>query len=507
MRRVRAKRIKKPKHRTVTRAYRFALYILPERSQQLFKQLLACGELRNLLALERQRDREAQRLVKEAGGAAQYLTKGDQYRRISELVRTDERFSDIHSQVLQNIADRIDAGIKRWLEARAEGRTRVRPPGQIDLKRYRSFTYTQYGSSAHLRRGVLHLSKLGYFRVHDYRKMRGLPKTVTVAFKQGRWWAIITCEIQAKDASRSLEEVSQLPDTGIDPGLTALATTAQGVVHDPPKALKESLSKLRAASRTMSRKFEARKLAFELENARRKALKEAPIATIREVEYSKRLKAQIRVVAKLHTKVERVRDHHHKRIARQIERTHRRVAVEEHSVQFMLANRRTARAASDRAIASFKGHLRSALGEARYEPVPSSRPGIGGNSQTCLCGASVPKTLAERVHHCRACGLTAPRDQVSANIVMGVAFGHTHLQPGTGQVFVRRGGVQTDGALPSRECESASETSVKRQAFTSSGRLHNTARAKASAEVKTPAHRRRKPSLSGATKQSAPDRA
>jgi hypothetical protein len=35
-------------------------------------------------------------------------------------------------------------------------------------------------------------------------------------------------------------------------------------------------------------------------------------------------------------------------------------------------------------------------------------------SQHCLCGKRVPKTLAQRIHHCPACGLRADRDIVSA---------------------------------------------------------------------------------------------
>ncbi|HEY6646726.1 MAG TPA: zinc ribbon domain-containing protein, partial [Mycobacterium sp.] len=35
-------------------------------------------------------------------------------------------------------------------------------------------------------------------------------------------------------------------------------------------------------------------------------------------------------------------------------------------------------------------------------------------SQHCLCGARVPKTLAQRTHHCPACGLVADRDITSA---------------------------------------------------------------------------------------------
>jgi ribosomal protein L24E len=166
----------------------------------------------------------------------------------------------------------------------------------------------------------------------------------------------------------------------------------------------------------------------------------------------------------------------------------------------MLANRRTARAAADRAIGAFKGHLRAAVGQARYVAVPNRRPGIGGNSQTCLCGAAVPKTLKERTHCCPACGLTAPRDQVSANIVMGCAFGTTHLQPGAGHAFVRRGGTQVVGAsAPSHECESTSEAPLKRQLFTTPSERHNTADAQATAIVKNTRHRRRRASLPVAT--------
>ncbi|MCW5969025.1 MAG: transposase [Blastocatellales bacterium] len=35
-----------------------------------------------------------------------------------------------------------------------------------------------------------------------------------------------------------------------------------------------------------------------------------------------------------------------------------------------------------------------------------------GTSQECLCGAEVPKTLSDRWHHCKSCGLSEPRDHV-----------------------------------------------------------------------------------------------
>jgi putative transposase len=41
-----------------------------------------------------------------------------------------------------------------------------------------------------------------------------------------------------------------------------------------------------------------------------------------------------------------------------------------------------------------------------------------GTSQTCLCGASVPKTLSQRWHLCSECGLSAPGDHVSAQLIL-----------------------------------------------------------------------------------------
>ena len=45
-----------------------------------------------------------------------------------------------------------------------------------------------------------------------------------------------------------------------------------------------------------------------------------------------------------------------------------------------------------------------------------------GTSQTCICGASVPKLLSNREHVCIECGLIAPRDVVSAQVILQRAW-------------------------------------------------------------------------------------
>jgi hypothetical protein len=201
------------------------------------------------------------------------------------------------------------------------------------------------------------------------------------------------------------------------------------------------------------------------------------------------LKRQIRHVAIAHTRVARVRRDQLRKVAHQIERNYRLVAVEEHGVRFMQKNRRLSRAVSDVAPALFKSMLKHTLGSHRYVPVSTSRAGVGGNSQTCLCTASVPKTLQERWHDCQACGLSADRDTVSANIAMTIAFGYSNigavLPPEPGQGYVRRGEGKRQAGKPAKaSTEKSTESPKKRPPSSDRRSTRKTSGAQATGEVK-----------------------
>lgn len=489
----RAKRVKKPKHTVEVRSYDFPIDCAGGDSDLLFSALRTCHGVRNQLAIERRDNRAA---VRDNASVA-FLTKKDQYQRLKQLAQDDAAVGALHSQVLQNIADRIDHGTKRWFDAMAEGRHHVRPPGPIEFKRYNSFTYPQYGNGAKLVRGELHLSKLGAFRLVAYRKIRGKKKSVTIKFKHGRWWAIFTAEIQAADLYDRPQDVANRPDIGVDPGLTKVLNDSAGHQYATPRPLRAAQKALKREQRAMSRKFEARKSTHAALKVGCQAANE-PVPPLREMPYSNRLKRQIRRVAKLHTKVFRVRGHGQKKNAAIFGKCYRNVAIEEHGVQFMIRNRRQAKAASDVAIASQKHALRSRLGP-RYVPAGTSRAGIGGNSQTCLCGEPVPKTLKERWHSCPACGIEGDRDWIASNIVEHQAFGTVNesLERACGQQVLERalallrtrgGGEVLRGATrPGRKSTSV-ESPVKR-APQATGKSRHTAGGEPTAEGKTGRHR------------------
>ena len=473
----RKSRVRKAKHSMVSRAYRFRLDVTPSEGDKLFDALHSCCLLRNTLAEDRLQNRVQCKEEKRQGEKKlHYLNRSDQYEAVKLYAKQAVAWGKLHSQVRQNVAVRVDEGYKRFFDAIKEGRKDVHPPKVIDEKRYRSFTYPQYGSPAFIRNGKIHLSGLGDFCVRDHRKIRGTKKTVTVKWMQGHWWVIVVAMIQEKDQVSLPSKDDSRQCCGGDPGLTSLLTEASGKKHDPPRSFTQNQSKLRTAQKKLSRQFEARKKAYaEAVQAAKAAGAKPP--KLKEMPYSNRLKKQIMVVAKIHTRIENIRDYHHKKIASEIASKYSEFAVEEHGVKFMIRNRRQAKVASDRAIAKQKQLLCSKLGR-RYHTTPTNRPGIGGNSQTCVCGASVPKTLKDRIHICPTCGLVANRDHVSANIIQLIAFGTIsptlyNGHPGRMSAGVESSKHGTAKAVRVSQGNPALESSVKRHSLHQVGRNTN----------------------------------
>jgi hypothetical protein len=73
-------------------------------------------------------------------------------------------------------------------------------------------------------------------------------------------------------------------------------------------------------------------------------------------------------------------------------------------------------------------------------------------SQHCLCGARVPKTLAQRTHHCPQCGLRGDRDIVSAALAACVELADSD-DPRTARVDYRLAHALRDGLVSQQEWE------------------------------------------------------
>lgn len=490
------------------RAYHFRLELKPAQFIQLKGILdLAC-ELRNNLAVMLETSRKNAQAAKSRGEAPEYLSAFELKKQVAGKL-LDQKFLALHSQVRQDLSLRVCEGQQRWLEAIKEGRRHVRPPSSMPRKKFRSITFPQYGTAAKITKGKLHLSKLGEFKVLGWRKMRGKKKSVTLKFKEGHFWAIVMCEVQQSDVCRPFKDLAHLPEAGFDPGISAVLTDSLGTVYETPKPLKKAQEKLRHIQKDVSRKFEVRKVLHTKTLAAARATGErAPVAaglveSLRLIPYSNRLKASIKKLACAHTKVERIRKDVARKNARRVEKRFSRVAVEEHGLVFMQRNHRLAKASSDVAIGIQKNALRSAIGSHRYFQA-ANRRAEGGNSQTCLCGASTPKTLKDRVHACPECGLTGPRDQMSAIIVQHSTFGSVPALPRHSRIRTSKECMPGLGILEHavKVLETRRGENKVRGRESCAGESHNASSGAASEfSLKRPAQRRRRPGKStGETK-------
>ncbi|MBI6885765.1 RNA-guided endonuclease InsQ/TnpB family protein [Pseudomonas putida] len=424
------------------RSFCFPMILTEKQKNQLHKVLDLGHEIRERAVEQRIADREKNRPLKQAGEKPAYLNLIEQRKLISAWMKSEPRFSLIHSQVAQDLCARVDKADKQWLKGFKTGDKRAKPARHQDRKFFRSITYPQYGNGARLSAGRVWFSKLGTFRLHDYQKITGTKKTVSIVWKQGKFWAVFTAEQAAKDWFPSTKQWADKPTVAGDFGLKSLLTLSDGVVFDPPRRLREAFQKLRTIQKSVSRKLEARKAAWEAEKALLK-MQEKTISPLREYPRSARLVADIRRLAKAHTKVERCRGHDHAKIASVLDSEYSRVALEDHGAQFMIRNRRLAKSASDRALCSLKSRIKSTLSADRLLMVSTTDANGGGNSQTCTCGATVPKDLKDRVHTCPSCGRVGDRDVVAADRAHVRAFGV--LTQVRGQRICERGEHESEG--------------------------------------------------------------
>jgi putative transposase len=176
---------------------------------------------------------------------------------------------------------------------------------------------------------------------------------------------------------------------GVDVGLNSFAVLSDGSEIDNPRLLDRSAAILRRRQRRLARRKRTSK---------------------------RRAKARV-LVAKAHRKVRNQRSNFHHKVSRWLVDRYGLIAVEDLNIKG-LARGILARSVNDAGWNSFFAKLSYKAESAGRELV---RVDPRGTSQTCLCGAYVPKTLRDRWHDCTVCGLSAPRDHVSAQVILSKA--------------------------------------------------------------------------------------
>ncbi len=153
----------------------------------------------------------------------------------------------VHSQVLQNVAVRVDLAFKAFFRRIREGANSTGFPRFKGQGRYDSFTFPQSGFSiTHDDRVAL--SKIGSVKMVYHRPIKGKVKTCTVhRSSTGKWYVCFSCECEPERLPERPEQV------GIDVGLKSFATLSNGEEIANPRFFRKEEKALAKVQRKHSK--------------------------------------------------------------------------------------------------------------------------------------------------------------------------------------------------------------------------------------------------------------
>jgi len=247
-------------------------------------------------------------------------------------------------------------------------------------RRFDSITFPSYGDGVRLNGNMLRVQGVGIIEVKLHRPVAGKIKTVTVKRQCGKWYVCFSLECEAKPLPPLDNAI------GIDVGLEYLAALTNDPAVPNPRFYKQAEARLRRAQRKVARRKKG----------------------------SQRRRKAVALLQKVHTRIRNQRNEFQHRLSFWLIKNFGTIVVEDLNVKG-LAGGMLAKSVHDAAWASL-------LTKIAYKAENAGRNLIKvdprGTSQTCICGATVRKTLSDREHVCTACGLLAPRDVVSAQIIL-----------------------------------------------------------------------------------------
>ena len=129
----------------------------------------------------------------------------------------------VHSQVLQNVQERVDLAFRAFFR-RVKAGEKPGYPRFRGYGRYASFTFKQSGFELLPAGNGLLISKIGAVRIVLHRPLEGRVKTLTVQRDAvGNWYACFACEVEPEPLPYNELAV------GVDVGLESFATLSNGL--------------------------------------------------------------------------------------------------------------------------------------------------------------------------------------------------------------------------------------------------------------------------------------
>jgi putative transposase len=315
------------------------------------------------------------------------ISRYDQIRSFPYLKKEHEFLSSIHSQVLQNVAIRLDLAFRAFFR-RVKTKEKPGYPRFQGKNRYDSFTYPQAGFK--LLKNVVQLSKIGGVKIKLHRPIEGTIKTCTVKRSPtGKWYVIFSCVLDYQPIKQPTE-----PSIGFDMGLESFATSSDGEKIENPRFFKHEEKALAKAQRKLSKQKKGSK---------------------------QRVKVR-KTVTRIHERIKWKRENFAHQESRKIVDKFNTVAIEDLRINNMQKEnfRYINKSIGDVAWRQFLNFLEY---KAEYAGKRVIKVNPAYTSQTCShCGNRHKLELSDRVYHCPCCNLSLDRDHNAAINILGLGL-------------------------------------------------------------------------------------
>jgi putative transposase len=356
--------------------FQFRLYPTRKQETKLNETLEECRWLYNHLLEKRKTTYEQ---------TSKGLTLYQQHATYPRVKQERPSLSMVHSQVLQNVAVRLDLAFKAFFRRCKAGAE----PGYPRFKsrgRYDSLTYPQFGFKID-EQGKLFASGIGHIKIVLHRPICGKIKTLTIRRSStGKWYASFSCEVEPSRLPHRPEQV------GIDVGLKTFATLSDGTEIENPRFFRKEEKALAKVQRKHS-----------------KLAKGTP-------ERRKHRKA----IARVHERIVWRRENFTHQESRTIVNSYGVICVEDLHVNQMTLNHWLSKSIHDASWSAFFSQLSCKAEEAGRLYV-AVNPAY--TSQECSrCHHRQVMPLGERMYQCPCCLLSIDRDLNAAQNIRAVGL-------------------------------------------------------------------------------------
>jgi putative transposase len=316
-----------------------------------------------------------------------------QQNQLPELKNEFPEYKYIYSQVLQDVANRLDKAydnfFRRINEKEKGKKIKAGFPRFKSKKVYKSFTYTQSGFEI-LDKTHLKLSKIGKIRMFKHREINGEIKGLTIKRENtGKYYAIFTVN-ENNNINYSL-----IPDKpiGFDLGLLSLIKTSNDEDIEPPKYLRKSEKKLKKLHRSLSRKNKGSK---------------------------NREEARIQL-AGMDNHISNQRNDFAQKLSNKLIKEYNFIAFEDLNINNMVKNHKLAKSIED---ASWGSLIKDIIYKAESAGKSYLKVNPKYTSMKCSKCGNIKNdlTLDDRTYHCDVCGITIDRDLNAAINILNDAI-------------------------------------------------------------------------------------